>query len=133
MATEYTIKEAAQKLGVSEATVRRRIKKGEMRVELRDSPYGQQYIIPETEVNTTQVINNVVRVDRPIPLEKLVASFQQALQAHDHSLTQRLEEISQGKNEATAREIAALHNEMRLLRETLAKSSRPWWQRLMGR
>jgi excisionase family DNA binding protein len=132
MTAEYTIKEAAEKLGVSEATVRRRIKKGEMRVEMQDSPYGQQYMIPETEVNTTQVINNVVRVDRPIPLEKLVASFQQALEAHDQNLAQRMEDMTRGKSDAMEKEIELMRNEMKLLRESMERTSRPWWRRIFS-
>ena len=50
MSRQMTIKEAAEMLGVSDKTVRRRIKKGELPAQLVDSPYGEQYMIPADAV-----------------------------------------------------------------------------------
>ena len=45
-----TTDEVAVYLGISRDTVRRRIKKGEIRATKMTGPYGKQYFIPETEI-----------------------------------------------------------------------------------
>src|SRR5665648_132197 len=59
-----SIEQVAEQLGISTATVRRRIKKGEVEAVKRPGPYGDQYYIPSKEVTTAQEITDVVLVDR---------------------------------------------------------------------
>ena len=59
-----TIKEAAERLGISERTVRRRIKEGSLSAELRLGQYGQQYFIKADVIETAQAITDVVEVKK---------------------------------------------------------------------
>ena len=51
-----TIKEAARRLGISERTVRRRIKDGSLPAELKQGDYGQQYFIPADVIETARCV-----------------------------------------------------------------------------
>ncbi len=67
-----TIKEAAERLGVSEKTARRMVKDGRLNADLREGPYGRTYYIDEAEIRTAQEITEVVPVNRLVAVPDLV-------------------------------------------------------------
>jgi MerR family copper efflux transcriptional regulator len=94
-----SVSEAAKMLGVSEKTVRRRIKAGDLLAELVPGPYGQQYRIPASAIQTAQEVVDVIQVDRPNDPRVLGMVVAQAVE------------------EAVARQTAPLLQEIRALRE----------------
>ena len=104
----YTLKEAAEALGVSEKTVRRRVRRGELKAKVVDGKYGQEYRIESLPIPVTK--------GRGDPINDYPA------------LVNRLEELSQevgfwrGKYEELASQVKLL------------KAPRVhWWQRLFSR
>lgn len=70
-----SIEQAAALLEVSPTTVRRRIRKGELKAEKQLGPYGEQYYIPNEEVNTAQMITDVVPVVRQLDVRELAEAI----------------------------------------------------------
>ncbi|MBS4040103.1 MAG: helix-turn-helix domain-containing protein [Flavobacteriales bacterium] len=69
---EFTINEASKLIGVNSATVRRRIKNGELKAELKDGAYGKQYMIPADQIQTpAQVITDVIPITRQVSITEL--------------------------------------------------------------
>jgi len=100
----YLLKEYIEIMGISESTARRKIKKGELEAELvTGSPYGQEYRIPISEVERAQLITDVVKVDRPVPMDKLAEAMERALEARDKRLMDNLLEIQEWTRESTTR------------------------------
>ncbi len=54
----YTLREAAQALGVSVVTVRRYIKSGKLKAELIPSKFGESYIIEDLPLLTKAVLGD---------------------------------------------------------------------------
>jgi len=113
-----TISQYAELVGVSEVTVRRRIKKGKLPARLEHGPYGKQYMIPAEAVDSAQAVTDVVMVNKPVPVESLAASFMEALEGRDRTIMARLEET------ATREDIQQLRQEMILIRESLLQATR---------
>ena len=68
MANLVTLDEAAQSLGVTKATIRRRIKRGELHAVKKMGPYGEQYFVPRNEISMVQEVTDVVPVTRQVNL-----------------------------------------------------------------
>lgn len=88
-----TIKETAESLGLSTKTIRRRIQKGELRAELKDSVYGQQYFIPEGEINTAKQIIDVVKVRNEYDVQELAITLAQYLKERDERLEESIKKL----------------------------------------
>ena len=97
----YSIAEAAELLGLSRKTVRRRIHRGELPAELVDGPYGQQYIIPAEAINTAQQIIDVVKVERTTDPRTLALAIVQALETRDRDLQDEVVQLRQQVTELT--------------------------------
>jgi excisionase family DNA binding protein len=105
----YTLREAAQALGVSIVTIRRYIKSGKLKARLVPSKFGESYIIEE-----------LPRQARP-----LADDTQQT-----QPLINRIEQLSQEVGYWKAR--AELLQEQLLLLEGPKQTPRQrWWQRLL--
>lgn len=67
---EYlTIGQVAEQLGISEITVRRRIKKGKIKAELLQGEFGEQYFVTPAELELHKVTTTASEV---IELEKAI-------------------------------------------------------------
>ena len=82
----YTITEAAGSW-VSTATVRRRIKRGEIKASWIGNFLRQQYIIDESVFNPAAIITEVVQVEKTLTLEQFVEAFQGVLTQHDRGMS----------------------------------------------
>lgn len=123
--------EAAKQLGLSETTLRRRIKDGSIRAEKRQGPYGQQWFVDPTAIQTAQDIHDVVRVDRSYDLTALASVVSEYLARRDTEVVQRLntlstavealavnmEELASQKSEALQAELEAVKVELAQLKQ----------------
>jgi excisionase family DNA binding protein len=104
----YTLREAAQALGVSVVTIRRYIKSGKLKAKLVPSKFGESYIIE----------------DLPLPMRPSADDTQPV-----QPLINRIEQLSQEVGYWKAR--AEMLEERVLLLEGPRQSPKQrWWQRL---
>jgi len=89
---EYTIAQAAQALGVSKDTIRRRIRKGEIPAEKKPGPYGDMYYIKEQGLAQAAEIIEVVAASRPVEVQEIKQLFD-ALQNEIGQLREELEQL----------------------------------------
>jgi transposase-like protein len=116
---QTTIPEAARRLGVSEHTVRRRVRSGELPGKQAVTPQGFTWVVdipddlPEPETSSSEVQ----------ALRELVANLQDRINAQSKEL------------EAKNKQIEHLHVLLQQAQAALPapRDSRPWWQRLWRR
>ena len=119
----YTIKEAAEALDVSAATIRRRIKSGKIKAELVPGVYGQEYRIKEGDLTGSDAgeVKDVVPISQEINKQEFMESLQDAMR----------EGVKEGLDH-NAEEVKELKEEIRQLRNTLERiekaERKPWWQ-----
>jgi len=104
----YTLREAAQALGVSIVTIRRHIKSGRLKARLVPSKFGESYIIE----------------DLPLPTKP---SSDDSLQMQP--LINRIEQLSQEVGYWKAKS-ELLEQRLLLLEAPKQTSKQKWWQRL---
>ena len=106
-----TIKEAAESLGVSVDTIRRRIKLGQIRAEKIEGIYGPQWVIDPNTLAETQRIYEAVPVKYNMSPERLETIIKDATRdAAKEGTTQAMEEVLKEINELK-RQIEQLHKE----------------------
>jgi excisionase family DNA binding protein len=120
-----TLDEAAQSLGVTKTTIRRRIKKGELHAIKKMGPYGEQYFIPRNEISVAREITDVVPVTRQVNLLTLGDVIEQAVVSANEPLKkefmERINKVSieiasikqLNERNSLKNEIAELQNEVR--------------------
>lgn len=114
----YTIAQAAEKLGVSTATIRRRIKSGEIKADMVDTPYGKQYIVDDSLFSPGAVITELVPIEKTLTIEQFVQALREMDRGSDKEIVERLS--AQGDEMAKqGDEIRALHDEIIELKELL--------------
>jgi excisionase family DNA binding protein len=106
MAT-YTLREAAQALGVSIVTVRRYIKSGKLKAKLVPTKFGQSYIIEE------------------LPLTKPLSDDSRQIQPLINRIEQLSQEVGYWKAKAEM-----LQEQLLLLEAPKQAPKQRWWQRL---
>ncbi len=126
MSEQLSINEAAQRLGVSPATVRRRVLKGELTAVKGPGPYGEQYYIPAEEVNTAQNIVDVVQVTRQLSPKELFALLAQANESLKTEVQELRQEVGELRRILENRDIQLV----REIRQLMAEKRRPWWARI---
>ena len=104
----YTLREAAQALGVSIVTIRRYIKSGKLKAKLVPSKFGDSYIIE----------------DLPLPSNPLSDDAVQA-----QPLINRIEQLSQEVGYWKAK-AELLEQRLLLLEAPKQTPKHKWWQRL---
>jgi predicted site-specific integrase-resolvase len=112
---QTTIPEAARRLGVSEHTVRRRVRSGELPGKQVATPQGFTWVVdipddaPESETSSGEVQ----------ALRELVVNLQDRISAQDKEL------------EAKNKQIEQLHILLQQAQAALPapRDNRPWWQR----
>ena len=151
-----TIPEAAERLSVSDATVRRRIKDGSLKATKMPGPFGEQFFIDPEEINVAVEMVNVVPVRHEVGLTELeqfitrsVSRSLEELHTDIVGIGSAVGEALQKQNEALKKEIAALHDSINAiearqkeresthfdlvdsrLKELSAESKKGFWARL---
>jgi len=125
----WTIKEAATVLGVSEKTIRRRIKDGTIKAEQADGKYGAEYHITDLDGMHVQPLDrrqddgeNAVAY-RDLPAEQAVA-MDKALEMI-RALQSEIERLS-GQVGFLQAQLVQAEKKIKLL----SAPKRPWWYRL---
>jgi hypothetical protein len=124
-----TVPEAARRLGVTEDTVKRRLRKGELQGERKARPQGYTWMVelPDEESETGTVTDTVSPPDDDTVNHRV-----------NSGETRRLEEMVsmlQHQLEVREREVQELHVLLQQAQAALSapRDSRPWWQRLWRR
>lgn len=124
-----TIDEVAQSLGVTKTTIRRRIKRGEVRAVKKMGPYGEQYFIPEKEVKTIREVTDVLPVTRQINLPTFAEALEQAITAANEpfrkEVLNRMEDVrreltalkERNANEELKKDISGLRDEIESIKQ----------------
>jgi excisionase family DNA binding protein len=108
MMSSYTLREAAQALGVSLVTIRRYIKSGKLKARLVPTKFGESYIIE----------------DLPLPTKPVSHDTQQV-----QPLINRIEQLSQEVGYWKAK-TELLEQRLLLLEAPKQTPKQRWWQRL---
>jgi len=114
----WTIKEAAEVLGISEKTVRRRIKDGTLKAEQTQGKYGIEYHITDLKES--------------LPLDKSLDTEGSATLSKALDIIKTLQEENErlaGQVGYLQAQVHELGNKVSLLTE--AKRKKTWWQRLL--
>jgi transposase len=104
----YTLREAAQALGVSIVTIRRHIKSGKLKARLVPSKFGESYIVEELPLPTRPVSDDAQQVQ---------------------PLINRIEQLSQEVGYWKAK-AELLEQRVLLLEAPEQTHNQKWWQRL---
>jgi len=141
--SEITLKEAAERLGVSLTTARRMVKDGRLKAELREGPRGQAYYVEEEQIRTAQMTIDAVPVVRPVPTAALVNAIAARVtetiaeeQARTRAEIEALREELAATREAQERIERSIEERDRKLTETLrtlTERRRTWWEWLLKR
>ena len=104
----YTLREAADALGVSMVTIRRYIKSGKLKARLAPSKFGEAYIIEELPLTTNHSSDNTISTQ---------------------PLINRIEELSQEVGYWKAK-AEFLQERLLLLESPKQTPKQTWWRRL---
>ncbi len=104
----YTLREAAEALGISMVTVRRYIKSGKLKARLVPSKFGESYIIDELPLLTKSLSDNTLSTQ---------------------PLINRIEQLSQEVGYWKAK-AESFQERLLLLEAPKQTSKQTWWQRL---
>lgn len=135
---KLTVREAAKAMGVSMATIRRRIKAGELPAELEPGPYGDTYYIRESDLAEAMSVVEVVPVTRELDAGDVQAMFQSIIQPLLNELVeqrrvidQQSEQIEklleQGKDREERDRL--LLEAIRAIQEQKKEANKPWWKK----
>lgn len=104
----YTLREAAEALGVSIVTIRRYIKSGKLKARLVPSKFGESYIIDDLPLLTKPLSDNILSTQ---------------------PLINRIEQLSQEVGYWKAK-AESLQERLLLLEAPKRTPKQKWWQRL---
>lgn len=111
-----TIKQAAESLGVSVDTIRRRIKDNKIRAWKVEGQYGKQWVIDPNSLAEFQQVIDVVPVRTELDPGELLDSIRSTvLEATQEAARLGTLQAMEGQNE----EIEALRSEIKALREAI--------------
>ena len=142
MMQRYTVPEAAEALGISQAAVRARIHRGTLRTERED---GTVYVWFDAEQHAEQHANDspgVVEIlrERNGDLREQIEFLRDELRRKDTiimAMTQRIPELEPAQEHAEASETAQERKESAEPRSATGEAQegaqrRPWWWRMFG-
>jgi len=109
--TGYTLREAAQALGVSVVTIRRYIKSGKLKAKLVPTKFGESYVIEDLPLLTKPLSDDVLEAQ---------------------PLINRIEQLSQEVGYWKAK-TELLEKRLLLLEGPQQTHRQRWWQRLFKR
>jgi predicted transcriptional regulator len=121
-----TIKEAAERLGISEVTIRRRLRMGQLKGYQESPPTGKWFI----EVSDDDVEQGEVDRDEDDDSLELVGALRDTIKRQDEVIA-----LLKHQLEAREREVQELHVLLQQFQIALpaARDNRPWWDKLWHR
>ena len=104
-----TVKQAAEALGVSEQTIKRRIKAGEIRAIKTPLPGKDRYmlLIDRGELEQPTQVVDVVQLQKPLPVAELHKAIVEAITSENAAMRTELQEVRQQLSESR-QELAAM-------------------------
>lgn len=132
----FTIPQTAEQLGVSEITVRRRIKKGKIKADLIKGEFGDQYFITSSELERQRVATTsieVVELEKAITLSRLQESLEASLKSKITPLEEKINCLDESNrtlaktNEVLIKEIQELKE---MVKEKEAEKKVGFWSKL---
>jgi len=112
---KLTIPEAAEILGCSNATVRRRVKDGSLKAERMVGPNGSQYFIDPEDLNVAMETTNVVPFKHEVGMKELDQLITQSVSMSLAEIGSLVGEAMRAQNEALKKEIEDLHDSMKAM------------------
>jgi hypothetical protein len=121
-----TIKEAAERLGISEVTIRRRLRTGQLRGYQESPPTGKWFI----EVSDDDVAQGEVETDEDEDPLQLVDALRDTIKRQDEVIALLTHQL-----EAREREVQELHVLLQQSQAALpaAGDNHSWWHKLWHR
>ena len=132
---QVSIDEAARLLGVSQDTIRRRIRNGELKAhqETRPQGYVWRVTLPDEEPES----EGQNHVGDTYLSSELVEALRDTIQRQDNTIAQLRTQLEAKDRqlETRAREVQELHVLLQQAQAALPtpRDNRPWWQRLWRR
>ena len=132
---QVSIDEAARLLGVSQDTIRRRIRNGELKAhqETRPQGYVWRVTLPDEEPES----EGQNHVGDTYLSSELVEALRDTIQRQDNTIAQLRTQLEAKDRqlETRAREVQELHVLLQQAQAVLPapRDNRPWWQRLWRR
>jgi len=135
------IREAADRLNLSEATIRRWIKSGRLKAEMKNGHYGPQYFISETDLEKANEENQTpILIQNQATPAELERAMQQVIKAEiekvEESLKQELDDLKSELNDTRAWQEERDQQIMRGLRSIQDRQEQrlqPLWRKLFKR
>ena len=110
-----TIPEAAEILGCSNATVRRRVKDGSLKAETMIGPNGSQYFIDLDDLHTAVETVNVIPFKHEVGMKELEQLIAQSVLKSLEGISPAIGEALKEQNEALKTEISVLHDSIKAM------------------
>lgn len=131
MEGHYSVKQAAEILGVSTKTIRNRITTGQLKAVWEDRGKGMsQWWIPMETINAATQTVEVVPVTRQISPAEVGQIIQMAVEeAVQKELTKFREEMDARADQRDQKLMEAI----RMIQEERRERQKTWWQRLFGK
>lgn len=132
----YSVKEAAEILGVTTKTIRNRIEKKELLAVFHDIGIGQsQYLIPKTEIDVTIETSEIVSISRAVSVPELKQLIKAQLQEENETIRAEMAEIrtaqtrlEQSLKERDERLLQAIRDRQEERQEEQEHTNKSWWQ-----
>ena len=99
--TSVSIKQAAEMLNVSPATIRRRIKNGEIKAKKAEGKNGLQWVINPADLAESQEVKEVIPVTYNLTQEDLKAIVREAVKEELEPLKQKIDKLEEQLEEQT--------------------------------
>lgn len=117
---DLSIEQAAQILGVSKDTVRRRIKSGEYQAEKKVGVYGEEWKLPAFQFDKAIEIKEVVPMTRQVTVVELEQAMQRLMQnAANKAMSQAMQEQTKKIKDELQETKTELKEELREAKETI--------------
>jgi len=118
-----SIKQAAEILGVSEATLRRKVKRGQVKAELVQGLYGPEYRVERASLYPSSSVTEVVRVEQALSLDDIRMVIEGVYANGNALLIAKIDEQAQI--------IMDMQEQLAELDKKLQNKKESWWNRLM--
>lgn len=139
MEKELTLKAAAEILGCSEQTVRRRVLKGDYQARKEVTETGARWLIPESQISAAVQTVEVVPVQKQLSLIEIQSAIEQAVttavERETSTLKQHIERLEnklEAQGEMLNSHYTLVDTRLRQIMERGSLEKKSWWSKLFG-